>query len=505
MGPILDLQRPSVTFILLSLALASIYWLRLLFRRPLFPKGSPVLVDEYPVVGAWSFFSRRIDFWRHGTAQSKTGRFSFYVGKLPVVSVSGVEGRKTFFESKELSFSEGYAVLFGNAPRFSVKNEDGVETSGVEGGFDTYFNRRITRLMKKGRFVRNLHLLVNDTRQALSQLAKAESNILDPFDDIYRIVYRLTVRTVACNDIADNPDLLSRSLKAFETIDASTTPSTVIFPWLPTPASVKRMVAGARLYRMVQNIVEARKSAGVRGEDALQFLVDQGDSIAQIISFVIGSLYAGVLNTGINAAWILVYLSTDSHWMDVVRQEVDAAIDKHRTNSAQSKGDILTSFALGDWETEFPNIDLCLRESIRFHLTGTAFRRNVSGKDMILGKEIIPKDAYLVYAVDDIHFDPEIYTDPQTWDPSRYLPHRAEDKKVQNGYLGWGTGRHPCHGMRFAKLETFIIIAFFVATFDFQLVDEQGYPKMAWPETDRNEHAAHKPRTPVRLKYTLKD
>lgn len=44
--------------------------------------------------------------------------------------------------------------------------------------------------------------------------------------------------------------------------------------------------------------------------------------------------------------------------------------------------------------------------------------------------------------------DPSVYPNPEKWDPSRYLPDRAEDKKVSMGYLGWGIARHPCLGMR---------------------------------------------------------
>ena len=80
-------------------------------------------------------------------------------------------------------------------------------------------------------------------------------------------------------------------------------------------------------------------------------------------------------------------------------------------------------------------------------LTGTAFRRNVGGRDLPLGGkggEKVPRGAYVVYALADVHLDPSIYPEPETWDPARYLPDRAEDKKVPLGYLGWGAGRHPC-------------------------------------------------------------
>jgi hypothetical protein len=41
-------------------------------------------------------------------------------------------------------------------------------------------------------------------------------------------------------------------------------------------------------------------------------------------------------------------------------------------------------------------IDLSLRESIRFQLVGTAFRRNISGQDIPIGDEIIPNGAFVV-------------------------------------------------------------------------------------------------------------
>lgn len=34
------------------------------------------------------------------------------------------------------------------------------------------------------------------------------------------------------------------------------------------------------------------------------------------------------------------------------------------------------------------------------------------------------------------------------FDPTRFLPDRAEDKKVPHAFLGWGSGRHPCLGMK---------------------------------------------------------
>ena len=190
-----------------------------------------------------------------------------------------------------------------------------------------------------------------------------------------------------------------------------------------------------------------------------------------------------------------------------MRQEVDSAVARHRVSAEQSASDVLGTLTVEEWESEFPMIDLCLRETIRFQAVGTAFRKNISGKDVQIGKtgEVVPRDAFAVYLVDDVHMNPDIYSEPLRWDPGRYLPDRAEDKKTPLAYLGWGTGRHPCLGMRFAKLEMGIIGALFVAMFDYELVDLQGNKVTETPGTNRKNYSATKPIQPMRLRYTVRE
>ncbi len=222
---------------------------------------------------------------------------------------------------------------------------------------------------------------------------------------------------------------------------------------------------------------------------------------------MLGALFAGQLNSGINAAWMFVCLACNPEWYRRVQDEVDSAVCRHRTSPEQSASSVLASLAVDHWESEFPMIDLCLRECIRFQLVGTAFRQNITKNDVPVGKtgEVIPKGAFAVYYVYDVHMNPDVYPDPQRWDPGRYLPDRAEDKSVPLGYVGWGTGRHPCLGMRFAKLEMGIIAACFVAMFDYELLDIHGDKLTSSPVTDRNEISASGPKEPVRLRYALRN
>jgi hypothetical protein len=58
--------------------------------------------------------------------------------------------------------------------------------------------------------------------------------------------------------------------------------------------------------------------------------------------------------------------------------------------------------------------------------------------------------------------------------------------------------------MRFAKLENNIITAFWLAMFDYEIVDSDGKPTSEIPREDVNGFTAQRPKTPVYLKYVMR-
>src|ERR1700761_3572434 len=92
------------------------------------------------------------------------------------------------------------------------------------------------------------------------------------------------MRAGGATEIANNRKLLDKTLSLYETIESTATPYQIIFPWLPSPALFKRFIGGTRLYMIFQNIVNQRKKTGTRYEDPLQYLIDKGDSMRDIIA-----------------------------------------------------------------------------------------------------------------------------------------------------------------------------------------------------------------------------
>jgi cytochrome P450 len=489
------------------------------FLRRLPPNAPPEVCDNYPIAGAFGFWTKRWDWFQMRRDQAKTGNFSFHAGPNTIIALSGDKGRQLFFDSKNLGFAEGYAVLFGQAPQIE-SHDDG---TGKDDDLNNHFSRRLKYLLRNEQFRRNLPTIISDVQEAVDAIRLEPSGVTNPFDSLYRVVFRLTIRMVGADEIAEDPQVLEETLKLFELIDNSATATSVMFPKFPSPAVLKRTYADTRLYLIIENIIKKRAASDEKHNDALQYMLDQGDRTFKIVEFIVGALFAGLLNSGINAAWVMCYLATSPEWLAKTRDEVRNTAAKYARDTTLALRYQLNDVPLEAWEDEFPVIDMCLRDSIRLNLLGTAMRRNISGRPIPTGNgsEVIPPGAFVTYATGDVHLDPEVYTDPYKWDPSRYLPDRAEDKKKSHGFIGWGVGRHPCRkyaplsdqtianlspvGMRFAKLEQNIITAYFIASFEFQLQDKRGNKMSVAPLVDFNRHSAHKPKIPQYLRITPRE
>jgi len=126
--------------------------------------------------------------------------------------------------------------------------------------------------------------IVDDIKSTFNSLEINANSRIDPFDTIYELTYCLTMRTIGCNELADDQSLVKRMLTYTQYVENSGTPMSIIFPWFPWPALIKRYYSFAMIYITLKNIIEQRKKTGVAGNDALQFMLDQGDEVTHVIA-----------------------------------------------------------------------------------------------------------------------------------------------------------------------------------------------------------------------------
>jgi len=184
---------------------------------------------------------------------------------------------------------------------------------------------------------------------------------------------------------------------------------------------------------------------------------------------------------------MLIDLAVHPEWREKCKKEIQDLLSRHLSDSLSSStlSEKLGAIPVSAWEDELPILEACTRESQRISITGTTLRRNIRA-EMKIGEQVVKRGDFLAYSLGDVHLNPEYYPEPYKFDPGRWL----RPDPVSNAaytYLGWGVGRHPCIGMKVAKLEMKLILAMFLTRYEFDLVDKDGKFPNPLPVPDRND------------------
>jgi cytochrome P450 len=96
-------------------------------------------------------------------------------------------------------------------------------------------------------------------------------------------------------------------------------------------------------------------------------------------------------------------------------------------------------------------MDRVFHEALRLRPSVAFFaRRTINECEM--GGHRIPKDTMVFLSPLHNHRDPQYWTNPDKFDPDRFLPERAEHKNHSFCYHPFGGGAHKCIGMHFANM-----------------------------------------------------
>ena len=103
----------------------------------------------------------------------------------------------------------------------------------------------------------------------------------------------MTVRIASCDDLAKNEVDLKKIGELFMTLQKSTTPVSLVLPWLPSPAKKSGKQATTEIYTMLHTYVEARRHVEPTN-DAIDVLVADGETTQNIVGVSPGSEVARV-------------------------------------------------------------------------------------------------------------------------------------------------------------------------------------------------------------------
>ena len=115
-----------------------------------------------------------------------------------------------------------------------------------------------------------------------------------------------------------------------------------------------------------------------------------------------------------------------------------------------------------------------LKEGLRLHppITGTA---RITTKEENLGEHFIPAGTTLNFSWYVLHRLPELWHEPETFDPDRFSP---DTKNSSNGlgsaYFPFSMGPRTCIGQTFAQFEARVLMARLLQEFKLTLLPGQN-------------------------------
>ncbi|KAL2498748.1 Cytochrome [Abeliophyllum distichum] len=116
-------------------------------------------------------------------------------------------------------------------------------------------------------------------------------------------------------------------------------------------------------------------------------------------------------------------------------------------------------------------LDMVVKESFRLHPVAPLLIPHYSLEDCTVDGYHIPKDARIIVNTFAIGRDPNAWTDPEKFNPERFVGSSIDLRGQHFQLLPFGSGRRGCPGMQLGLILVRLIVAQLVHCFDWKLTN----------------------------------
>lgn len=292
--------------------------------------------------------------------------------------------------------------------------------------------------------------VADDTRTVTD--AWSDGGTRDISDTMHALLMRVAARTLFSTGL--NEATIEEARQCLRTVSHGIYKRTVaplgIMERLPTPGNRAYDRANARLREIVADMIGRRRRSDTGHDDLLGTLLsaehpETGDRLddQQVLDQVVTFLVAGSETTASTLAFVFHLMGT----LPEVEKKVHAEVDE----------------ALGDRTPVYDDLPALpytrnvITEALRLYPPSWMAMR-VTAEDVALGGREIPSGTMILYSAYALHHNPELFPDPETFDPGRWEGERAA-QVPRGALLPFGAGSHKCIGDVLALTETALIVA----------------------------------------------
>lgn len=230
---------------------------------------------------------------------------------------------------------------------------------------------------------------------------------------------------------------------------------------IPTPRNRRYQQAKARVYAVIDGLVETRRSTVGEHSDLLDLLMlaqdeetGQGMSNEQLRYELVTLFIAGHETTALLLSWAFYLLA-----------QHPAAYSRLQEEAEQVLGGRMPALA------DLPSLKytrMVMDETMRLYPPAWLTNRRAIEADEVEGYAI-PAGAELTISPYATHHDPALWSDPFQFDPERFTPERSAGRH-RYAYFPFGAGPRVCIGNNFALTEAQLILAAAAQRYRLELV-----------------------------------
>lgn len=172
---------------------------------------------------------------------------------------------------------------------------------------------------------------------------------------------------------------------------------------------------------------------------------------------VLADLFGGAIDTStVSMQWSLAYLIKYPDIQQQLHDELDRVIGRERLPTLQ---DI----------PSLPLLQATVYELLRVTSTAATAIPHSTTADVNVREFIIPKDTLVFINLWSVHRNPEIWKDPDVFNPRRFLNNEGQviDPKSLGGFMPFSVGRRQCPGQALAMKQLQVFLAVLLHSFHF--------------------------------------
>ena len=299
------------------------------------------------------------------------------------------------------------------------------------------------------------------TDELVATLAAGRGEV-DLLDHMHRLAIEVAGRAMFSLEMAAFAPRMRGMLRDYGEELAKPSVLDIVLPaWLPAPADFARWRFRRRWLRLIDEIIAARqaKAAGGQLHDLLDLMAsdpETGKAVSRrrLADQVATMISAGHATTAVALFWALYLVASAPSVQERIAEEA-ASLDLGPDAAAEALGRLVYTRAV-------------VQESLRLYPPAYGIFRVAKRADEAGGVRV-PKGAIVMIAPWLLHRHRKLWTEPDRFDPSRFLPGAPPPDRF--AYLPFGVGPRICIGAQFALTEATLVLARLVQAFDIRRGD----------------------------------